>query len=138
MNERRLLDEVRGLLFYLETCSSDVVAENLGTAVIPVVRRVERTLYWLRALSNDAEPEALTAQEDKVLAPWIWGILNGKPVPAGDFLRSLAEAAVRADARNYATFRPALIHIALRFPQYDDPDAGGFPVQTAKVQRSAP
>lgn len=64
----------------------------------------------------------MIAQQDIALAPWLYGILNNKPNPSGDFLRSLAEAAVRADHENYPLLRLALLEIAVKYPQYYDPN----------------
>lgn len=61
------------------------------------------------------------AQTDRELLPWLLGIQGGRPQPAGDFLRYLAEAALRADFANYASLRPALIEIRTRHPEYHDP-----------------
>jgi hypothetical protein len=65
--------------------------------------------------------EAIIAQEDKELFPWLLGIANGKPCRSGDFLRSLAEAALRADSINYMRLRPALVEIRTSYPDYNDP-----------------
>ena len=64
----------------------------------------------------------MIAHEDPELLPWLMGIMNGRPTRAGDFLRSLAGAALRADFQNYREIRPALLNIRDRYPQYDDPD----------------
>lgn len=56
------------------------------------------------------------AQQDEELLPWIF---NAKE-RAGDFLKSLCEAALRADADNYGIIRPALLHMKNRFPKYID------------------
>jgi hypothetical protein len=63
----------------------------------------------------------MIAQMDRDLLPWLLGIANGKPHPPGDFLRCLADAALRADAVNYPALRPALLEIRDRFPNYFDP-----------------
>ena len=60
----------------------------------------------------------LLAENDKDLGPWIWGILENSPTRPGDFLKALAEAAVRADHRNYAILRPALSEIHRKYPEY--------------------
>jgi hypothetical protein len=67
------------------------------------------------------------AQTDRELLPWLLGIVNGKPEPAGGFLQALAGAALRADFQNYADMRPGLLSIRDRFPKYrDESAAGGF------------
>lgn len=65
----------------------------------------------------------MTAHEDHELLPWLLGIVNGKPVPSGDFLRSLADAALRADFLNYEVLRPALVEFRARYPKYHFLDA---------------
>jgi hypothetical protein len=62
----------------------------------------------------------MTAHQDLKLFPWLLGIINNKPTRAGDFLRSLADAALRADAENYITLRPALLDIRTKYPGYRD------------------
>jgi hypothetical protein len=52
------------------------------------------------------------------VSEWVYGILHGEPVPSGDFLRSLADAVVRADAESYAALVPGVRLIMLRFPKY--------------------
>jgi hypothetical protein len=63
----------------------------------------------LRLILPDADPE---------LGPWLYGITHGEPTPPGDFLRALAEAALRADIENYASLREALLAIRSRHPKY--------------------
>jgi hypothetical protein len=65
----------------------------------------------------------MIAQLDGDLLPWLLGIAHGKPHRPGDFLRSLAEAALRADSVNYPSLRPALLEIRNRFPEYSDLDS---------------
>lgn len=67
----------------------------------------------------------MIAQQDPELLPWLLGIENGEPTPAGGFLRALAGAALRADHENYADLRPALLSIRDRFPKYRDEAAAG-------------
>lgn len=55
---------------------------------------------------------------DQMLDEWLYGILHGEPEPSGDFLRTLANAAVRADPDNRASLTPALFEIMARFPKY--------------------
>jgi hypothetical protein len=56
---------------------------------------------------------------DNELARWVFGILHCEPNRSGDFLRHLAEAAVRADTESYSALRPALLIISNRFPEYE-------------------
>lgn len=65
----------------------------------------------------------MIAQQDVTLAPWLYGIVNHIPTRSGDFLRSLAEAALRADADNYLILRPALVQLREKYPGYNDPGA---------------
>jgi hypothetical protein len=58
-------------------------------------------------------------QNDNELMGWIYGILHHEPNRSGDFLRHLAEAAVRADVESYSALRPALLIISNRFPEYE-------------------
>lgn len=60
----------------------------------------------------------VTLQSDPDLGPWVYGIIHEEPEPAGGFLRSLAQAAVRADPINYYFLRPALLVIAAHYPKY--------------------
>jgi hypothetical protein len=59
-----------------------------------------------------------TAYYDDELLSWLLGILNGTPHPAGDFLRSLAQAAMMADPTNYALVRPVLLAVRASYPVY--------------------
>lgn len=67
----------------------------------------------------------MIAQQDPELLPWLLGIVNSKPEPAGGFLQALAGAALRADHQNYADMRPGLLSIRDRFPEYHDEAAAG-------------
>lgn len=57
----------------------------------------------------------MNAHSDAELNGWLLTILNGDRTrgvaPAGDFLKSLAQAALRADPSNYAILRPALLDL---------------------------
>lgn len=61
-----------------------------------------------------------SAATDEELIPWLYGIVNGRPEPAGDFLKAIADAAVRADPENYPILRPALLELQKKFPKYND------------------
>lgn len=70
-------------------------------------------------MSHDGFHALITdAQHDPELTPWLLGILNDSPVEAGDFLKSLAAAAVRASPENYRILRPALLHMRDKYPKY--------------------
>lgn len=64
----------------------------------------------------------MNAHSDPELNEWLLNVVNGsvekKIPPAGDFLKSLASAALRADPTNYAILRPALLKIKERYPEY--------------------
>ena len=62
------------------------------------------------------------AQSDDVLLPWLLGIVHPQS-GAGSFLKSLADAALRADWENYPILRPALLELRAKYPKY----AEGFP-----------
>jgi hypothetical protein len=52
----------------------------------------------------------MTAQEDNELFNWLLNAAgHGTGPAAGDFLKNLAEAALRADAENYLVLRPVLV-----------------------------
>jgi hypothetical protein len=63
----------------------------------------------------------MIAEMDEVLSHWLFGILHGMPERPGDFLRSVAQMAFRADAENYAILRPALLELKAKYPAYNDP-----------------
>jgi len=69
----------------------------------------------------------MIVQTDPALISWVLGIANGKPTRSGDFLRALADAALRADALNYEILRPALLQLKEKYPQYLDDSDPVFP-----------
>lgn len=60
----------------------------------------------------------MIAHTDPVVLPWLLGIVHHQPYKPGDFLISLADAALRADHENYPILRPALVHLKEKYPQY--------------------
>jgi hypothetical protein len=64
----------------------------------------------------------MNAHTDDELNGWLLMILNGDRergiAPAGDFLKSLAQAALRADMFNYEILRPALLQLKSKYPEY--------------------
>lgn len=65
----------------------------------------------------------MNAHTDNELNKWLLTVCcNGDPersvAPAGDFLKSLANAAFRADPLNYAILRPALLAMKVKYPEY--------------------
>jgi hypothetical protein len=57
-------------------------------------------------------------EEDDVLRPWVYGLIQGRPTKPGGFLRAVADAAVRADSFNYDILRPALLQLQAKYPEY--------------------
>lgn len=60
------------------------------------------------------EGEAMTAQSDVELFDWL---INAADY-AGDFLKALARAGLRADDSNYPVLRPVLLVMAAKYPKY--------------------
>lgn len=65
----------------------------------------------------------MIAQTDPEIGPWLFSILDRQPVAPGEFLLALAQAAIRADAENYAILRLALRELRRKYPKYDPPPA---------------
>lgn len=60
----------------------------------------------------------MIAPQDTELLSWLLGVANNKPHRAGGFLRSVADAALRADWENYPLMRPFLLEMKKKYPQY--------------------
>jgi hypothetical protein len=60
----------------------------------------------------------MIANNDPVLAPWLFGIVHEQPFKAGNFLCSLVATAFVADWSNYEILRPALLAIRTKYPDY--------------------
>ena len=62
----------------------------------------------------------MIAQEDnEVLFNWLLNAAGrGTGPAAGDFLKNLAEAGLRADAENYLRLRPILMEMIVKYPKY--------------------
>ena len=58
----------------------------------------------------------MIANEDTELFPWL---VNASQ-HAGDFLKALADAGLRADGENYPAIRPALLAMKEKYPKYGD------------------
>lgn len=56
----------------------------------------------------------MIAHEDPSLIDWLLNVTG----EAGDFLRTLASAALRADADNYSRLRPVLLQMKQKYPRY--------------------
>lgn len=75
---------------------------------------VERLLDYLTTF----DPEVpRTAQVDPVLIDWLLNV----QAYAGDFLKFLAGAGMRADEHNYPVLRPVLLKMKEKYPEYDRP-----------------
>ncbi len=72
------------------------------------VERMPLTLQPLVSQSDDPE-----------LLEW----LSNAKDKAGDFVRNLAEAGLRADPQNYPVLRPVLIEMRKKYPAYEPSDA---------------
>jgi len=61
--------------------------------------------------------------EDPKLHDWLLTVVNGNPkrriAPAGDFLKSLAMAGLRADPSNLTILYPVLLAMQRKYPEYD-------------------
>ena len=65
----------------------------------------------------------MIAQEDDKLFTWLLNASgHGTMDAAGDFLKNLAEAGLRADPANYPILRPALEKMAAKYPKYGGDD----------------
>jgi len=61
----------------------------------------------------------MIANVDPELWDWLLVASGATARPAaGDFLRTLAEAALRADPDNYRILRPALVLLKAKYPKY--------------------
>lgn len=58
----------------------------------------------------------MIAQEDRDLFPW----LVGANAHAGQFLKSLTDAGLRADPDNYGRLRPVLLELKEKYPSYGE------------------
>ena len=71
----------------------------------------------------------MVAQEDVELFPWLIAVSHH----AGDFLKNLGEAGLRADRLNYPILRPVLLAMKTKYPSYGDEEEqrmradGGWP-----------
>ena len=58
--------------------------------------------------------DPIDLQHDDELWPWCEGVT----ARAGDFLKTIVEAARRADPENYAIMRPLLLQFREKYPEY--------------------
>ncbi len=56
----------------------------------------------------------MTAMEDGELSQWLTAALN----LGGSFIKTIAQAALRADEDNYAILRPVLLQLKDKYPKY--------------------
>lgn len=59
----------------------------------------------------------MNGQDDPELNDFLLNISSH----AGSFLRSLGDAALRADCQNYPILRPVLLEMKKKYPDYDRP-----------------
>lgn len=63
----------------------------------------------------------MIAQEDTELFNWLLNASGHGTMPAaGDFLKHLTEAGLRADSLNYSIMRPVLLTMMARYPMYKE------------------
>lgn len=61
----------------------------------------------------------MIAIDDKELYDWLAGAAGLRSWPeAGSFVRTIAEAAFRADSGNYDILRPVLVQLKAKYPKY--------------------
>jgi hypothetical protein len=64
----------------------------------------------------------MNAHTDSELNPWLTHVREGnlekRIAPAGSFLKTLSQAAFRADPLNYVILRPALLQLKSKYPEY--------------------
>ncbi len=68
------------------------------------------------AAPGEYTPAPGPADQDAALFDWL--VSASGHHGAGDFLRSLAEAGLRADSFNYALLRPVLLQMKAKYPKY--------------------
>lgn len=78
---------------------------------------------FIAILNESAAPLDVSApmvaqQDEEEIQRWIYGVENGAPMPAGDFLRTIVAAALRADYENYPLMRPLIVALKQKFPKY--------------------
>jgi hypothetical protein len=64
----------------------------------------------------------LIATNDDELLDWLLNAANPSR-HAGHFVRSIAEAGLRADVLNYRIIRPALLELKAKYPNYAQPES---------------
>lgn len=74
---------------------------------------MENDKHGPRAIEFPADSPACV-DDDIFLAPWFEGV----ELQAGDFLKTMVQAARRADPQNYRTLRPVLLSFAKKYKEY--------------------
>jgi hypothetical protein len=87
-----------------------------------------------RYLLEQADARILIAQDDPELCPWLLGCCYR----AGDFLRNVASAGLRADNQNYSLLRPVLLQLKAKYPEYTEIGNKQFPWGTKNGGASCP
>ena len=91
---------------------------------VPLLRLL--TWSFTQTIDPDCERHAPTAaafsgmaQEDPELFDWLATAAGQRQRPsAGGFVRTIAEAGLRADSDNYRLLRPALLALKAKYPEY--------------------
>jgi hypothetical protein len=68
----------------------------------------------VRAYRDPLVPPLVVANRDPDLFTW----LSNASAHAGDFLKNIAEAGLRADPQNYPILRPTLLALKAKYPKY--------------------
>src|SRR6267142_63762 len=89
-------------------------------ALATVADHIQQTINEAGPDGAPRKKEPIEAQGDAVIFDWAVDASNG----AGDFLKSLARAALFADHENYAILRPVLLRMKLKYPDYGMPRPG--------------
>jgi hypothetical protein len=120
----------------LDELLGDFFTQTKGRTGTPIVELMEwshaQTLLPTVHRGSFTKPQPVPhitrqiAQEDSALIDWLLGIANDKPVTAGGFLHCLADFALRADDENFPIFRPALLAMKEKYPQYKFTEADGL------------
>ena len=76
---------------------------------------------------SEVQPTPKLASDDPELHDWLLNASNF----AGDFLKTIAWAGLRADWNNYPQLRPVLLHMKDNYPEYAQRYTG-FPPKSAE------
>lgn len=82
-------------------------------------RQMSAVVIALELLATQADERAVLPSDDAELLDWLRVAAGQTPRPAaGDFVRTIAEAGLRADRDNYELLRPALLKLKAKYPQH--------------------